>query len=117
MAELPTLRERVAPLGVDDPVIDEQSRSLSLPVRGGAEVLRDALRQLDDSGVTLVDVGLRRPDLDDVFLILTGHASEAPSSNGAAEVVVSSGGSSDGESSDGAKPARSGRHALKGADQ
>ena len=117
VAELPTLRERVAPLGVDDPVIDEQSRSLSLPVRGGAEVLRDALRRLDDSGVTLVDVGLRRPDLDDVFLILTGHASEAPSSNGAAEVVVSSGGSSDGESSDGAKPARSGRHALKGADQ
>ena len=43
---------------------------------GGAEVLRDALRRLDDSGVTLVDVGLRRPDLDDVFLILTGHSSE-----------------------------------------
>jgi ABC-2 type transport system ATP-binding protein len=104
---LPTLRERVAPLGVDEPVIDEQSRSLSLPVRGGAEVLRDALRLLDDSGVTLVDVGLRRPDLDDVFLILTGHASEAPSSNGSAG----------GGSSDGAAQARSDRHALKGADQ
>ena len=70
-------------------------------------MLRDALRLLDDSGVTLVDVGLRRPDLDDVFLILTGHSSEAPSSNGG----------SDGGLSDGAAPARTGRHALKGADQ
>jgi len=115
-AELPTLRERVAPLGVDDPVIDEQSRSLSLPVRGGADVLRNALRLLDDSGVTLVDVGLRRPDLDDVFLILTGHASEAPSSN-AAPAGSSGGGSPPSGSSDGAAIARSGRHALKGADQ
>ena len=51
-----------------------------MPVRGGADVLREALRLLDDTGVTLIDVGLRRPDLDDVFLTLTGHASvdEAP---------------------------------------
>ena len=117
VAELPTLRERVAPLGVDDPVIDEQSRSLSLPVRGGAEVLRDALRLLDDSGVTLVDVGLRRPDLDDVFLILTGHASEVPSSNGATAAGPPAAGPPGPGSSDGAKSARSGRHALKGADQ
>ena len=75
-ADLPIVLERLRPLAVDDPVIDEQARSLSVPVRGGAEVLRDALRRLDDSGVTLVDVGLRRPDLDDVFLILTGHSSE-----------------------------------------
>ena len=75
-ADLPILRERVTPLAVDEPVVDEQNRALSVPVRGGAEVLRDALRRLDGSGVTLVDVGLRRPDLDDVFLILTGHASD-----------------------------------------
>jgi len=70
-------------------------------------VLRAALRRLDDSGVTLVDVGLRRPDLDDVFLILTGHSSETASNDGG----------SAGGSSDGAAPAGSGRHALKGADQ
>ena len=75
-ADLPVVLERLRPLAVDDPVIDVQARSLSVPVLGGAEVLRDALRRLDDSGVTLVDVGLRRPDLDDVFLILTGHSSE-----------------------------------------
>jgi len=75
-ADLPVMLERLGPLAVDDPMVDEQARSLSVPVVGGADVLRDALRRLDGSGVTLVDVGLRRPDLDDVFLILTGHSSE-----------------------------------------
>jgi ABC-2 type transport system ATP-binding protein len=28
---------------------------------------------LDDAGIDLLDVGLRRPTLDDVFLSLTGH--------------------------------------------
>ena len=31
---------------------------------------------LDDAQIGLDDVGLRRPTLDDVFLSLTGHASE-----------------------------------------
>ena len=45
-------------------------------MRGGTEVLAEALRRLDGSGVEVLDVGLRRPDLDDVFLTLTGHAAE-----------------------------------------
>jgi ABC-2 type transport system ATP-binding protein len=45
-------------------------------VRGGTEVLAEALRRLEGSGVEVLDVGLRRPDLDDVFLTLTGHAAE-----------------------------------------
>jgi len=31
---------------------------------------------VEGSGVEVLDVGLRRPDLDDVFLTLTGHAAE-----------------------------------------
>ncbi len=85
--DLPVMLERLAPLAVDEPVVDQQSRSLSVPVRGGAELLRDALRRLDGSGVTLVDVGLRRPDLDDVFLILTGHSSESGDLAGGSEAV------------------------------
>jgi ABC-2 type transport system ATP-binding protein len=77
-AALPVVLERLQELAIDTPVVDEQARSLTIPVRGGADVLRDALRRLDGSGVDLIDVGLRRPDLDDVFLALTGHASEAP---------------------------------------
>jgi ABC-2 type transport system ATP-binding protein len=79
-ADLPVIRDRLASLAIDDATIDEQGRGITVPVRGGADVLREALRLLDDTGVTLIDVGLRRPDLDDVFLTLTGHASvdEAP---------------------------------------
>jgi len=36
----------------------------------------DALRRLDDAGVDVADLTLRRPTLDDVFLTLTGHAAE-----------------------------------------
>src|SRR3954454_1786233 len=67
---------RLRVLAVDEPQADEQTRRLSLPVRGGTEVLAEALRRLEGSGVDVLDVGLRRPDLDDVFLTLTGHAAE-----------------------------------------
>ena len=75
-AMLPALLERLLPLAVDEPQVDEQVRRLTLPVRGGAEVLAEALRRLDGHATEIVDVGLRRPDLDDVFLALTGHAAE-----------------------------------------
>ena len=70
------MAERLRPLGVDEPVLDEQIRRLTLPVRGGAEVLAEALRRLDGHTADVLDVGLRRPDLDDVFLALTGHVAE-----------------------------------------
>ena len=75
-AELPELRDRLASLAVDEPILNEQTRSLTVPVSGGADVLREALARLQDSTITIVDVGLRRPDLDDVFMTLTGHAAE-----------------------------------------
>jgi ABC-2 type transport system ATP-binding protein len=68
--------KRLRSLAIDEPRSEEQSRRLSLPVRGGTEVLAEALRRLEGSGVEVLDVGLRRPDLDDVFLTLTGHAAE-----------------------------------------
>ncbi len=86
-ADLPVVLERLQELAIDTPVVDEQARSLTIPVRGGADVLRDALRRLDGSGVDIIDVGLRRPDLDDVFLALTGHASEAPTGTAQASVA------------------------------
>jgi ABC-2 type transport system ATP-binding protein len=51
--------------------VDE--RALTAPVNGGALTLTDTLRALDDAGVELRDVGLRRPSLDDVFLALTSQ--------------------------------------------
>jgi ABC-2 type transport system ATP-binding protein len=42
--------------------------------RSGAIV--EAVRRLDEAGVGVEDIALRRPTLDDVFLALTGHAAE-----------------------------------------
>jgi ABC-2 type transport system ATP-binding protein len=56
--------------------VDENTRRITAPVRGGAGVLVDALRQLDAAEIAVLDVALRRPTLDDVFLTLTGHAAE-----------------------------------------
>ncbi len=49
---------------------------ISAPVSGGSTVLVDAIRALDARGVTVTDLQLRRPTLDDVFMSLTGHAAE-----------------------------------------
>jgi len=64
------------PLGVGAAVVDEHRRSLLVPVSGGTAVLVDAMRQLDNAGIALDDVGVRRPTLDDVFLSLTGKPAE-----------------------------------------
>ena len=42
-----------------------------MPARDG--VTTDVVRALDAAGVRVTDVTLRRPSLDDVFMILTGH--------------------------------------------
>jgi ABC-2 type transport system ATP-binding protein len=47
-----------------------------LPVSGGAQTLVEAIRRIDRDGTKIVDIGLRRPSLDDVFLALTGHHAE-----------------------------------------
>ncbi|MCW2622590.1 MAG: drrA3 [Frankiales bacterium] len=54
--------------------VDAQARRLTAPVTGGGSALLEALRELDAAAVKVLDVGLRRPTLDDVFLTLTGHA-------------------------------------------
>jgi ABC-2 type transport system ATP-binding protein len=73
---LPAMVERLRPLAVDEPHVDAAARRLSFPVSGGAEVLAEALLRLDGHTAEIFDVGLRRPDLDDVFLALTGHVAE-----------------------------------------
>ena len=70
-------RSALAQLATGDVHVDEHARRVTAPVSGGAGVLMRALRLLDTAAVTVLDVGLRRPTLDDVFLQLTGHATEA----------------------------------------
>lgn len=56
--------------------LDVATRRITAPVSGGSTILVEAVRALDVAGVSLDDIALRRPTLDDVFLSLTGHAAE-----------------------------------------
>ena len=51
-------------------------RTISAPVTTGSIALMDALRALDEAKIHPLDIGLKRPSLDDVFLSLTGHVAE-----------------------------------------
>ena len=57
--------------------LDEHTRKLTVPAHGGAQVLAQVVRDLDDAGIAIDDIALRRPTLDEVFLQLTGHAADA----------------------------------------
>jgi ABC-2 type transport system ATP-binding protein len=59
-----------------DVTLDEHTRRITVPARGGAQTLVQVVRHLDELSVPIDDIGLRRPTLDDVFLSLTGHAAE-----------------------------------------
>ncbi|GGS18150.1 daunorubicin resistance protein DrrA family ABC transporter ATP-binding protein [Actinokineospora fastidiosa] len=74
--ELAAARAALSAVGVGEPDVDEHQRKLSIKVDTGPKALVEALRLLDRDSVGVLDVGLHRPTLDDVFLALTGHAAE-----------------------------------------
>ncbi|VXA92473.1 ATP-binding cassette domain-containing protein [Nocardioides sp. AX2bis] len=53
----------------------DNGRGLVAPVDGGTRSLTRVLQAFEAAGLDLLDVGLRRPTLDDVFLTLTGRSS------------------------------------------
>lgn len=69
--------EIVAAISGIQPSLDEGLRQISAPVSTGSKALLDVLKSLDEAGIHALDVGLKRPSLDDVFLSLTGHSAEA----------------------------------------
>jgi ABC-2 type transport system ATP-binding protein len=66
---------RLATVAAD---VDPEARLVSAPIP--ATAVTAALQALAEAGVPVVDLTIRRPTLDDVFLRLTGHkaASDAP---------------------------------------
>jgi ABC-2 type transport system ATP-binding protein len=73
-ADLEKAAAVLAPLAEGPVSADSHTRRLTAPVSGGATILIEALRSLDAEAISIMDVALRRPTLDDVFLSLTGHA-------------------------------------------
>jgi ABC-2 type transport system ATP-binding protein len=87
-ADVSTARQVLVGLSMGEVQVEQSSRRLVAPVSGGAGVLLEVLRQLDAAGVAVLDVGLRRPTLDDVFLLLTGQPTEPSAPLGASPEPV-----------------------------
>ena len=61
---------------ISSSAIHTDVRTISAPVSTGSIALMEALRALDDAKIHPLDIALKRPSLDDVFLSLTGHVAE-----------------------------------------
>jgi ABC-2 type transport system ATP-binding protein len=55
---------------------DEEALTLQVPNDGSVQSLRALLSRLDNALIEVDELTVHTPDLDDVFLALTGHASE-----------------------------------------
>jgi ABC-2 type transport system ATP-binding protein len=69
--------EVLVSVALDDVQISDSGRHLAAGVSGGAGDLAEVLRALAARGVDVLDIGLRRPTMDDVFLSLTGRGVDA----------------------------------------
>ena len=56
--------------------VDDSLNSISAPVSTGTAALVEVINSLSAVGINPLDIALKRPSLDDVFLALTGHKAE-----------------------------------------
>jgi daunorubicin resistance ABC transporter ATP-binding subunit len=70
-AALTQLRERLA--GSFELRVSEGQRTLAIPAPGGSGDLARVAAAVQESGIAVDEIALRRPTLDDAFLALTGH--------------------------------------------
>ncbi|WP_194819601.1 ATP-binding cassette domain-containing protein [Nocardia sp. XZ_19_385] len=79
LKDLPTIADALGSLLPEEnrAALTADSDRIAIPAPDGAKTLAETLRRLDDAGIELVDIALRRPSLDDVFLQLTGHLAAA----------------------------------------
>jgi len=65
--------QRAGAGALDVPVRDGDALTLQVSTDGNVATLRRVLRELDESAVDVAELALHTPDLDDVFLALTGR--------------------------------------------
>jgi ABC-2 type transport system ATP-binding protein len=77
-ADLPAAAGLLSRWATSPPVADPDERRLTMPVAAGAVTLPELVRHLDAAGLRALDVGVRRPTLDEVFLDRTGTGRAEP---------------------------------------
>ncbi|MBU4335776.1 MAG: ATP-binding cassette domain-containing protein [Actinobacteria bacterium] len=77
-------RAALAAVGSGEVLDGGTPRELSTAAPDGARSLAQVLTDLAARGIEVLDIGLRRPTLDDVFLTLTGHGAEDATPDGTA---------------------------------
>lgn len=71
-ADIPRVMAALA--DIDDVDADDETNTVSVRARDGVGTLAEVVRRTDQLGVGLVDISLRRPTLDEVFLHLSAAA-------------------------------------------
>jgi daunorubicin resistance ABC transporter ATP-binding subunit len=72
----PTAVSTLGPFVAGEIHLSHDGRRLRAPVRSGDGLATTIVRALDEAGITVDDVTLHQPSLDDVFFALTGHPAE-----------------------------------------
>jgi ABC-type multidrug transport system ATPase subunit len=75
IGDLDRLVALLSGLGAGPPLADVRAQRVTVPTRDGVATLLAAARRIEESQISVADLGLRRPSLDEVFLTLTGSAS------------------------------------------
>jgi ABC-2 type transport system ATP-binding protein len=75
-ADVPHTASILGRISHEEVQVDEPTRTVTAAVTGGVDVLGQVLDRLREGQCGIVDIGLRRPTLNDVFLSLTGHSAE-----------------------------------------
>jgi len=73
---LPEARRALEAISESSAFVDERAKRVSVAVTSHDGVLTKAIRELDEAGVHVDDIGFRRPTLDEVFLAITGRPAE-----------------------------------------
>ncbi|NUK03094.1 ATP-binding cassette domain-containing protein [Streptomyces lunaelactis] len=76
-SDLAVAVKTVARVAKGEPETVESERRVHAVVADRVAALTEVARTLQDEGIGVEDIGLRRPSLDDVFLRLTGHRTES----------------------------------------
>jgi ABC-2 type transport system ATP-binding protein len=76
LSDLSRVEDILRPFAVGAIRTDDQDALISIPVAKGVEALGAVMIELTAQNVEILDIGLRRPTLDDVFMELTGHKSQ-----------------------------------------